>query len=67
VNRLLTFIDRLRPVDLVTFILIIAWLVLKCNGINHVTDYVIIAIVSWYYGASIHRNNRGTGGPSSTT
>lgn len=50
-----TILRMIRPVDIVTAILVIAWVVLKCQGINHVTDYVVIAIVGWYYGGASRR------------
>lgn len=57
--RLVVFLNKLRPVDAVTAVLIFTWAYLKCHGINHVTDYVIIAILGWYYGGMNKRTPNG--------
>lgn len=43
-------LSKLRPVDLVTAVLIVAWATLKCLSINHITDYIILSVVAFYYG-----------------
>jgi hypothetical protein len=52
-------LNKFAAVDIVTILLILAWLLLKCMGINHITDYVIIGIVAYYYGQDKKEKNNG--------
>lgn len=42
--------QKLRPIDVITLVLVIGLFILKCKGIDHVVDYSLIAVVGWYYG-----------------
>lgn len=52
---LLKLMHKLRPIDVISIVLIVVLTYLKCRGIDHAVDYSFFAIVGFYYGQTLRK------------